>query len=257
MAVRENKLDKSLRCFNLYASFFIAFIMLIELVLFYLYFLSFYNQYRVFLFNIIILILFIEILLGTTIVAIAYTYRSNRANSWILIFLRFGLKIVLPLFIAASEVLNGNQDCIRRIYIRINNTLIPVDRRPVRPDRVLVLLPHCVQYKDCGNKVTDDIGRCRQCGRCRIGEVSQLTRAAGARAVVVGGGTAARNIVKDMHPDLILAVACERELLSGIADIGAIPVIGVINERPNGYCCNTSLDVGQFAEKLRSVMSNR
>ncbi len=254
MSAGENKLGRSLRGFNRYGSFFIAFVLLIELVLSYFYFMSYDHPYKRLLLNLILLILFFEIFLTVTMASISYTYRSNQVRSGILLFLQFGLKFMLPVCIAAAELLNSDVDDIRRIYIRINNALAAAVKREIRPEQVLVLLPHCMQNKDCGSKITEDIGRCAQCGRCRIGEVRELTRAVGARAAVVGGGTAARSLVREMRPDLILAVACERELLSGIADVGAIPVIGIINERPNGYCCNTSLDVKQFAEKLGCVI---
>ena len=44
-------------------------------------------------------------------------------------------------------------------------------------------------------------------------------------------------------PNIILAVACERDLLSGIRDTMPMKVIGVFNERPEGPCINTVINV--------------
>jgi hypothetical protein len=59
---------------------------------------------------------------------------------------------------------------------------------------------------------------------------------------VATGGSQARRIVKDRRPKAILAVACERELTSGIQDVGSIPVLGILNQRPEGPCRNTRVD---------------
>ena len=68
--------------------------------------------------------------------------------------------------------------------------------------------------------------------------------------IVVTGGTLARMKVKEARPKAIVAIACERDLASGMADVFPIPVIGVLNERPNGPCCNTTVD----SERVRAVV---
>jgi hypothetical protein len=59
------------------------------------------------------------------------------------------------------------------------------------------------------------------------------------KASVVPGGTLARELVKSRNPKAIVAIACERELWSGIRDTQPVPVISIINERPNGPCVET------------------
>ena len=72
----------------------------------------------------------------------------------------------------------------------------------------------------------------------------------GCQFIVVTGGTLARMKVKEARPKAIVAIACERDLASGMADVFPIPVIGVLNERPNGTCCNTTVD----SERVRAVV---
>ena len=50
-------------------------------------------------------------------------------------------------------------------------------------------------------------------------------------------------MVKELRPRAIIAVACERDLTSGIQDVFPLPVIGVLNERPYGPCFNTRVDI--------------
>lgn len=60
----------------------------------------------------------------------------------------------------------------------------------------------------------------------------------------------ARNIIKRLCPKAIVAVACERDLSSGIKDIKLIPVLGIVNERPEGPCCNTRVNLAKVEEAI-------
>jgi len=68
---------------------------------------------------------------------------------------------------------------------------------------------------------------------------------------IATGGTIARRIVVQKRPKLILAVACERDLSSGIQDTYPLPVYGILNERPNGPCLDTLVPLDQMEIALR------
>ena len=70
------------------------------------------------------------------------------------------------------------------------------------------------------------------------------------------GGTLARRVIVETRPTSILAVACERDLVSGIHDAYPIPVYGILNQRPHGPCRNTLVDMDQVARGL-SVLLGR
>jgi len=61
---------------------------------------------------------------------------------------------------------------------------------------------------------------------------------------VATGGTLARKIVVEKKSEIIIGVACERDLTSGIQDSYPIPVLGILNERPFGPCYDTDVDLG-------------
>jgi hypothetical protein len=42
---------------------------------------------------------------------------------------------------------------------------------------------------------------------------------------------------------MIIGVACERDLTSGIQDSFPIPVFGILNKRPHGPCFDTDIDL--------------
>jgi hypothetical protein len=52
------------------------------------------------------------------------------------------------------------------------------------------------------------------------------------------------------RPEAIVAVPCELDLTTGIQDSYPIPVIGILNDRPNGPCINTKVDI----QKVRSAI---
>ena len=66
----------------------------------------------------------------------------------------------------------------------------------------------------------------------------------------------ARQAVKNARPKAIVAVACERDLTSGIQDVFPLPVLGVLNERPNGPCFNTRADMHKVEEAICAFLTD-
>jgi hypothetical protein len=48
-----------------------------------------------------------------------------------------------------------------------------------------------------------------------------------------------------------VAVACKRDLTSGIVDSYPLPVLGILNERPYGPCINTVFDLQKVTDAIR------
>ncbi|MGE5629498.1 MAG: DUF116 domain-containing protein [Caulobacteraceae bacterium] len=168
--------------------------------------------------------------------------------------LKLSMAVLMPLFIFLADVLRGDKDSLRELYIRTHNRAIQSGVNGLQAGKLLVLLPHCMQNRDCTCKITENLNNCKRCGNCRVGEISTILHGLRVNVAVAKGGTAARNIVKELKPDCILAVACERELVSGIADVKGIPVIGLINQRPDGYCSNTTVDVALFKNIIQKLL---
>ena len=61
-------------------------------------------------------------------------------------------------------------------------------------------------------------------------------------------------MIVEKRPKLVLAVACERDLTSGIKDCYPLPVIGILNDRPFGPCFNTTVDVSKIDDALSQVL---
>jgi len=60
--------------------------------------------------------------------------------------------------------------------------------------------------------------------------------------------------VRDNKPKAVLAIACERDLMSGIQDVYPLPAVGVLNIRPNGPCYNTHVDMDAVRREIEKII---
>lgn len=164
------------------------------------------------------------------------------------------IKFLLPLIEQIGRLCGISKDTIRQSFVAMNNSLVSSQRLKIKADRILILLPHCLQLSECEIKVTGEIGKCLRCGRCDIMGLAELAQKFKVDISVATGGTLARKVIIEKRPKLVLAVACERDLTSGIKDCYPLPVIGVLNDRPFGPCFNTRVDVEKIEAALRTVL---
>lgn len=162
---------------------------------------------------------------------------------------------LFPAVVAVARLLGIPREKVERSYIEVNNQLVLRSGRRAPPSRVLILLPHCLQVDSCDIRITGDIHNCRGCGRCPIAGLVEIGDRYGVHLSVATGGTIARRIIVEQRPQVILAVACERDLTSGIHDAHPFPVFGVLNDRPFGPCFNTLVDLGAVARALETLVS--
>lgn len=166
------------------------------------------------------------------------------------------IRFLFPILVAVGRMVGIRKDQVRRSFVAINNQLVLAEARKVHPKKLLILLPHCLQYHECTVRITGDVENCKACGRCRIKDLVALGKAYGVSMAVATGGTLARKIVVEKRPDLIIGVACERDLTSGIQDTYPIPVYGVLNLRPNGPCYDTDVELDRVEEGIRHFIEH-
>jgi hypothetical protein len=160
------------------------------------------------------------------------------------------IRFLFPLLVGVGRCLGINKTEIRRSFVAINNRLVLAEARRVRPERLLILLPHCLQNHECKVRITGNVGNCKACGKCKIKDLVALSEKYHVSMSVATGGTLARRIVVEKKPDVIIGVACERDLTSGIQDSYPIPVFGILNIRPFGPCFDTDVDLGLVEKGL-------
>ena len=140
------------------------------------------------------------------------------------------LTLLFPLTVRLARSIGISRDRLSHSFIKVSNTLV----QPRSSEgTVLALLPRCLK-KELKQQVKEI---------CSEYEDVMLQTAP--------GGNVARKIIEETRPRAIVAVACERDLVSGIQDVAPrIPVIGVCNSRPLGPCKETSIDIEEFRSAL-------
>lgn len=140
------------------------------------------------------------------------------------------LTLLFPLTVKLAHTLGISRDRLSHSFIKVSNRLV----QPRGSEgTVLALLPRCLK-KDLKQSMKDI---CRE-----FPDVMLQT---------APGGNVARKIIQETRPRAIVAIACERDLVSGIQDVAPrIPVIGICNSRPMGPCKDTSIDIEEFRSAL-------
>jgi uncharacterized protein len=128
-----------------------------------------------------------------------------------------------------------SRDRVGNSFIKAHNLMLKSHAGELRTDAFLILLPRCLE-KDARRQIVE-----RANGRA-------------VQIVTAAGGEEARKAIEQYKPSLILAIACERDLISGIKDVAEkIPVLAVPNKRPEGPCKNTQVYLEDLDEALRFI----
>lgn len=160
---------------------------------------------------------------------------------WAKIFRGIILKIYYPILMFISAFFKKKKEAWEGHIIRLNNKLLL--KQNIKTRKILLLLPHCIQVDTCKIRITHDINNCKRCGKCEIKDLIGISEAKSLNLYVATGGTIARKITLEVKPEVIVAVACERDLSSGLADSYPMPAYGIPNLRPFGPCFNTKVDI--------------
>ena len=167
------------------------------------------------------------------------------------------INLLFPVVIMFGRVFGFNRRRIERSFIEVSNQIIHHRHIKVPADRLLVVTPHCLQLATCPHKITRDPHNCKHCGGCDVGALVDLADEMGFHFFIVTGGTLARQTVKKIRPKAVLAIACERDLTSGIQDVYPLPAVGVLNIRPNGPCFNTHVDIEAVRKEIEKFLIDK
>jgi len=140
---------------------------------------------------------------------------------------------------------------VRKLLLLLNNRRVRRRKYGFRPDEVLILGPRCLQNSLCTARVAVDPRECRRCGRCGVGDLNRLAETYGTRlAIATGGGIALAELAR---PEVkgVVSVACLNELLEGMLKKKRKPVLGVVIERPQGPCRDTTVSAEMVEEAIK------
>jgi uncharacterized protein len=130
----------------------------------------------------------------------------------------------------------GRRDWVENAAVKVYNGLALRRGRKVGQGELLLLIPRCL------SKATLD-------------GVLGVAGKYGVPVFVATRGQLARRVIRERRPKAVVAVACERDMVSGLHDVaGKIPVLGLTMTLPAGPCKDASLDLGRLEEWVRAYV---
>lgn len=144
---------------------------------------------------------------------------------------------LLPHLERFGVALGMSRDRVGNASLRVFNALTVARRRPgVRPDEVLILLPRCL-------------------GKEAMQNAMGVSERYGVPMFVAARGRYARQMISMRRPRAIVALACERDLVSGVHDVaGSLPVLGTTLRLADGPCRNTEYDVTELESQICAML---
>lgn len=184
-----------------------------------------------------VLFLVFSSLLLLWIVAFTWTAATHRPIPRFLAIPRL-INRLITIVTSIGKVFGISTDRLTNSFLKIHNVIIGSKPRRVDPEHLLILAPRCLTREN--NKV-----------------LRQLRDQYGFQMATVGGGSEARMKIKEFRPQMIIAIACERDLLSGFREINPyIPVIGFPNQRPEGPCKNTCISIITIEDTVKRCIGS-
>lgn len=130
----------------------------------------------------------------------------------------------------------GRRDWVENASVKVYNALALLRGRKVGKGEMLLLIPRCLS-KDTLDGVLGIAGRY------------------GVPVFVATRGQLARRVIRERRPRAVVAVACERDMVSGLHDVaGKVPVLGLTMTLPSGPCKDAVLDLGRLEEWVRAYV---
>jgi hypothetical protein len=130
----------------------------------------------------------------------------------------------------------GRRDWVENAAVKVYNALALLRGRKVGKGELLLLIPRCL------SKETLD-------------GVLGIAGKYGVPVFVATRGQLARRVIRERRPRAVVAVACERDMVSGLHDVaGKIPVLGLTMTLPSGPCKDALLNLRQLEDWVRAYV---
>ncbi len=130
-----------------------------------------------------------------------------------------------------------SRDRVGNASLRVYNQLMVARARPgLAPDQLLILLPRCL-------------------GKEAMQSAMRIAERYGVSMFVAARGRYARQMIAMRRPKAVVAVACERDLVSGVHDVARkMPVLGTTLKLGDGPCRNTEFEVTELENQIRTML---
>lgn len=131
----------------------------------------------------------------------------------------------------------GRRDWVENAAVKVYNALARERHRRVNRGELLLLIPRCLS-------------------RATLDGVLEIAGRYDVPVFVATRGQLARRVIRERRPRAVVAVACERDMVSGLHDVaGKVPVLGLTMTLPAGPCKDALLDLAQLEEWVRAYVA--
>ncbi len=120
--------------------------------------------------------------------------------------------------------------------MKVYNALALRRAQKVSSGELLLLIPRCLS-------------------RATLDSVLAMAGSYGVPVFVATRGQLARRVIRERRPRAVVAVACERDMVSGLHDVAAhVPVLGLTMTLPSGPCKDAALDMPMLEKYLKAFV---
>jgi hypothetical protein len=177
--------------------------------------------------------------IGLAIIAAASITRGKFYLPQILI---PGMVLLEGLVKAFCKLLGLDDKDLITFFITLRNTMNTKAFSETPVEQRAVFLPQCLRSAQCPANLTPEGLKCRNCGRCLVGENTAWLERRGYRVFIVPGSTFIKRMAKKYRPRAIIGVGCLMEVKDGIdmSDRIGIVALGVVNLKDG--CVETIAD---------------
>lgn len=130
----------------------------------------------------------------------------------------------------------GQRDWVENASVKFYNALALMRQRKVSKGELLLLIPRCLS-------------------RATLDGVLGIAAKYDIPVFVATRGQLARRVIRERRPRAVVAVACERDMVSGLHDVaGKVPVLGLTMTLPVGPCKDANLDLEQLETWVKAYV---
>ena len=131
----------------------------------------------------------------------------------------------------------GRRDWVENASVKVYNALAELRGRKVQRGELLLLIPRCLS-------------------KAALEGVLAIAGKYEVPVFVATRGQLARRVIRERRPRAVVAVACERDMVSGLHDVaGKIPVLGLTMTLPSGPCKDAGLDLEKLEGWVKAYVT--
>jgi hypothetical protein len=130
----------------------------------------------------------------------------------------------------------GRRDWVENAAVKVYDWFAASRGRKVGRGELLLLIPRCLS-------------------RSALDGVLEIAGRYEVPVFVATRGQLARRVIRERRPRAVVAVACERDMVTGLHDVaGKVPVLGLTMTLPAGPCKDAGLDLPKLEEWVRAYV---